>query len=258
MSVIAISTNKGGVLKTSLTVNLAGVLARQGKRVLIVDTDNQGNCALSFGLNPDQLKTTIYDVLISGTPFLPDAIRIVHDNIDLIGANDDMCFFEFDVLGNPRAFKQPFQLMRARLGPVRKKYDFVLIDTPPTLGLTQANVLTFADRVIVPFQPERYSMRSLIKIVDGIRDFREKHNSALDILAVVPTLIDSRTVLHSEVLQECRRFCQVQNILVTDTVIPRTVRFAASVAYDQKPLTISDPKSAAAKIYEQLLKELIG
>lgn len=253
--VIAISTNKGGVLKTSITVNLAGVLARKKKRVLVVDTDNQGNCFLSFGLNPDEVNASIYDVLISGTA-APLAKKKVHEYIDVIPANDDMCFFEIDVLGNPKKYTAPFHILRKNVEPMRKAYDFILIDTPPTLGLTQANVLTFADRVIIPFQPEHYSMRSLVKIVEAIRDFKEKQNPDLEILAVVPTLVDSRTVLHSQVLQECRMYGQIHGIRVTDTVIPKTVRYAASVAYDRKPMTLSYPKSAAAKIYEDLAKEI--
>lgn len=254
MQVIAISTNKGGVLKTSITVNLAGVLAAQKKRVLIVDTDNQGNCLLSFGLNPDEEKNTIYDVLVAGISPAA-AIRKVH-GISIIPANDDMSFFELDVLGNAKKYSAPFQLMRKNLEQIRRDFDFILIDTPPNLGLTQANVLTFADRVLIPFQPEHYSMRSLVKIVEAVRDFKEKQNPDLDILAVVPTLVDSRTVLHSQVLQECRRYCQMNGIRITDTIIPKTVRFAASVAYDRKPLTLSDPKSAAAQIYQNLAKEI--
>lgn len=253
--IVAISTNKGGVLKTSLTVNLAGILAAKKKRVLIVDTDNQGNCLLSFGQNPDQVEVSIYDILVSGASPAA-AIRKVHDRIDIIPANDDMAFFELDVLGNPKKFPQPFQLLRQKLAAIRADYDYILVDTPPNLGLTQANVLTWADRVLIPFQPEQYSMRSLVKIVEAIRDFREKQNAGLDILAVVPTLVDSRTVLHSQVLQECRRYCADSVIRITDTVIPKTVRFAASVAYDRLPLTLADPKSAAAGIYKQLGREI--
>lgn len=253
--VIAISTNKGGVLKTSITVNLAGILAANEKRVLIVDTDNQGNCLLSFGMNPDQEETTIYDVLVSGA--VPAAaIRKVHDRISVIPANDDMAFFELDVLSQPRKYPKPFHLLRDRLAGIRDKYDLILIDTPPNLGLTQGNALTFADRVLIPFQPEQYSMRSLVKIVAAIEDFRANQNPGLEIMAVVPTLVDTRTVLHSQVLQECRRYCQMNGIRITDTIIPKTVRFAASVAYDRKPLTLSDPKSAAAQTYQNLAKEI--
>lgn len=254
-SVWAISTNKGGVLKTSITTNLAGVIAGARKKVLIVDTDNQGNCLLSFGINPDDQKVTLYDVLVQGSP-AEKAICNVHKGIDLIPANDDMSFFDLDVLREPKKFPAPFQLLRDRLQGIRGKYDYILVDTPPNLGLTQANVLTFVDRVLIPFQPEQYSMRSLVKILAAINDFREKQNPGLSVLGVVGTLVDTRTILHSQVLQEARIYCDQNRIRMLDTVIPRTVRFASSVAYDRLPVTLSEPNGAAAQHYKQIFKEV--
>src|SRR5690606_22298175 len=175
--IIAISTNKGGVLKTSLTTNLAGVLSKTN-RILIVDTDNQGNAALSFGKNPDQFERTIYDVLLEGID-PKKAIYNVYENIDLLPANDDMAFFEFDVLTEVDRYPEPFALLKNALEPIQDDYDFILVDTPPNLGLTQGNVLSFAKEVLIPFQPESYSMRSLVKILKAIDDFRERHNPNL-------------------------------------------------------------------------------
>lgn len=253
-NVWAVSTNKGGVLKTSITTNLAGALAKK-HRVLIVDTDNQGNCLLSFGKNPDEQKNTIYDVLVHRLP-AEKAIVNVHKNIDILPANDDMAFFEFDVLSESKRYPRPFRLLRDQLAPIKEKYDYVLVDTPPNLGLAQANVLSFVDRVLIPFQPENYSMRSLVKIVMAIKDFRLNHNPDLSILGVVGTLVDSRTTLHSQVLEECRKYCFQADIKMFDTVIPRTVRFASSVAYDRLPVTLSDPKHPSANYYFQLLQEV--
>jgi chromosome partitioning protein len=255
LNVWAISTNKGGVLKTSITTNLAGVLSARG-RVLIVDTDNQGNCLLSFGKNPDEQENTLYDVLIGKVP-AEKAIVKVHKNIDVLPANDDMAFFEFDILSEPKKYPTPFYLLRDRLKQLRTKYDFILVDTPPNLGLTQANVLSFADRVLVPFQPENYSMRSLVKMIKAIEDFKKKHNPGLAVLGVVATLVDLRTTLHSQVLQECRKYCQQLGIPMFDTIIPRTVRFASTIAYDRLPATLADPKHPAAQYYQELLKECI-
>lgn len=251
---IAISTNKGGVLKTSITVNIAGVMSRHKKRVLIIDTDNQGNCLLSFGKNPDKVEKTLYDVLVSGyDPY--SAIVKVDDYIDILPANDDMTFFDLDVLSNPKKYSHPFALMKNSLDPIKNDYDYILIDTPPNLGLVQANVLTFADQVLIPFQPESYSMRSLVKIVKAIEDFRQ-HNQNLSILGVLTTLIDMRTVLHSQVLQECRKFCYEKGIRVFETYIPKSVRYAASVAYEGKPITVADPKNPAAEYYFRLWEEV--
>jgi chromosome partitioning protein len=251
----AISTNKGGVLKTSLTTNLAGVLSKMG-RVLIVDTDNQGNCLLTFGRNPDATDLTLYDVLIDGAP-ANKAIVNVHQNIDVLPANDDMAFFDFDVLSNGKKYPKPFQLLKKALETIRSDYDFILVDTPPNLGLTQGNALAFVDRVLIPFQPEHYSMRSLVKILKAINDFKKDHNPSLSILGVVGTLVDLRTTLHSQVLQECRGYCQQHGIRMFETVIPRSVRFASSVAYDRLPATLTDSKNAIVHNYYELLQEVL-
>ncbi|MBG9568184.1 chromosome partitioning protein ParA [Brevibacillus agri] len=253
---IAVSTNKGGVLKTSITTNLAGVFAKEGKKVLIVDTDNQGNCYVSFGGNPDTLKSSIYDVLVNGHE-IDKAIVKVHENIDLLPANDDMAFFEFDVLADRNKFPKPFSLMQSHLKTIEDRYDCILFDTPPNLGLVQGNVLSYVDNVLIPFQPESYSMRSLIKIIKAINDFKEQTNKQLSILGVVATLVDSRTTLHSEIITECRKYCLQQNIKMFDVVIPRSVRFASSVAFERLPATLSaDAKSQIVHNYFELYEEI--
>lgn len=252
----AVSTNKGGVLKTSITTNIAGIVSKD-QRVLIVDTDNQGNCLLTFGKNPDAADPTLYDVLVEDVP-ATKAIINVHPNIDVLPANDDMAFFEFDVLSNSKKYPKPFGLLKAALEPIKSNYDLILIDTPPNLGLSQGNALSCADRVLIPFQPENYSMRSLVKIVKAIRDFKDQHNRNLSILGVVATLVDQRTNLHSQVLQECRKYCQQQGFAMFDTVIPRSVRFASSVAYDRLPATLGDSKHPVVSHYKQLLEEVFS
>lgn len=254
MPVLAISTNKGGVLKTSLTTNLAGALCKDNK-VLIIDTDNQGNVLVSFGINPDNVELTLYDVLVEGVD-PAKAIINVHPNIDVLPANDDMSFLEFDVLSDRESYPEPFKMLSDAMKSIEGNYSYILIDSPPNLGLVQGNILSYADSVLIPFQPEGYSMRSLIKILNAIQNFREKHNSDLDILGVVATLVDQRTTLHSEVLQQCRRYCLENDIRMFETVIPRSVRFAASVAYDRKPATLTDAKHPLVQAYFNLLKEI--
>jgi chromosome partitioning protein len=253
--IISVSTQKGGVLKSSIVSNLAGLLATSGKKVLIIDTDAQANIALSFGLNPDSFNTTLYDVLIDRIP--PEyAIQNVYKDIDLLSSGEDMTFFEFDVLTNIKKYPQPFRIMKETLSSLYNKYDIILVDTPPNLGLVQGNVLSYAESVLIPFQPEGYSMRSLVKILDAIHNFRDQHNPNLEVLGVVGTLVDSRTTLHSQVLQQCRAYCIENGIRMFETVIPRSVRFAASVAYDRKPATLSDPKHPLVQSYSGLLQEL--
>lgn len=252
--VIAVSSNKGGVCKTSVATNLAAALAdRQGKKVLIIDTDNQGNAALSFGKNPDQFESNVYSGLM-GKMY---RIVNVYKNVDLIPANDDMCFFEFDVLTNRKKFPQPFLLLKGIVEDLRNQYDYIIIDTPPNLGLTQGNVLTAADSVLIPFQPETFAMRGLIKTIQAIREFKKKYNPNLSILGILATLVDNRTVLHSEVLQECRRLCDKEKIRMFETVIPRSIRSASSVAYDRLPVVLTDKSGTLTAAYIEFTEEVL-
>lgn len=254
--VIAVSTNKGGALKTSIVTNLAGVLC-ENSRVLIVDTDGQGNTLIAFGVNPDDMKKNIYDVLVDGVR-AESVVKNVHRNIDILPANDDMYFLELDVLTKPKKYPRPLDLLKERLAGIRELYDYILIDTSPNLGLMQGNVLSFADQVIIPFQTETFSMRSLVKMVKLIKDFKKDRNHKLEILGVVATLVDLRTVLHTQSLQECRKFCAENEIHMFETVITRTVRFATSFSFDRLPTTIADPKHPAAELYFNLYEEVIN
>lgn len=253
---IAVSTNKGGVLKTSITVNLAGILSKEGKRVLIVDTDNQGNALLSFGQNPDSLERSIYDVLVDGYDINKVIIKDVHENIDILPSNDDMAFFEFDVLTKIKQYPEPFKMLKSKMKEVESSYDYIIIDTPPNLGLTQGNALTATDEVLVPFQPENYSMRSLVKILSAIQSFRDDHNPRLKVLGIVATLVDQRTVLHSQILQECRKYCYEHKIKMLETVIPRTIRYASSIAYEGLPATLTEKDNNLIQAYIDLKEEI--
>lgn len=254
--VIAVSTNKGGVLKTSISVNLAGVLSKEGKRILIIDTDNQGNVLLSFGRNPDDVDRSIYNVLVEGLSAKEAIIKDVYKNIDVLPSNDDMTFFEFDVLTKIKQYPEPFSMLKNKLREVESLYDYIIIDTPPNLGLTQGNVLTTADEILIPFQPENYSMRSLVKILSAINSFKNDHNPSLRVLGVVATLVDLRTILHSEVIQECRRYCYENNVKMLETVIPRAIRYANSVAYEGLPATLTTKNNQLVQAYIDLRNEI--
>lgn len=251
----AVSTNKGGVLKTSITTNLAGLLAKEGRKVLVVDTDNQGNVALSFGKNPDAYETTLYDVMM-GEARADDAIVNVHENVDILPSNDDMSFLEIDILTEREKYTAPFSLLRNAIEDLRGQYDYILVDTPPNIGLVTGNVLSFVDGVVIPFQPETYSQRSLVKMLDAVAKFREQHNPNLRVLGVVGTLVDSRTSLHSDMLSKLRQMCLKSDIKCFDTIIPRSVRFASSVAYEGLPATLTDIKQPIVHSYYELLTEI--
>jgi chromosome partitioning protein len=254
--VLACSTNKGGVLKSSVTVNLAGVWASQGKKVLIIDMDNQGNSLVSFGKNPDNFEDTVYDVLMDGLA-AEHTIVNVWENIDVLPSNDDMRFFENDLKESGRdQGNDKFLFLKNAVNHLRNQYDIILVDSPPTLGTTQGNILAFVDYVIIPFQPEPYSQRSLIKIVEAIREMQEDINTNIEILGVLATLVDARATVHSEIIKECRQLCLEKDWHMFDTVIPRSIRFADELRKAGLPATISFPNHYIVKRYYDLAKEI--
>lgn len=277
--VIAVNNNKGGVLKTSIVTNLAGVLATNGYDVLIIDTDHQGNSLLTFGRNPDELDVSLYDVL-TGEIGAEDAIETVytrgeedayierilsrmlpkkygHGRIDILPSNDDMIGFDFEVIGNPEKYPEPFYLLRNTCGHLSDSYDYVLIDSSPSMSLTIANIFSYPDvEVVIPMQCEQYSRRSLIKTIETIASFKAEHNPSLSVEGILPTLYDSRTNLHSDVLQDVRKYGVENGVRVFDNVIPKSVRYASAVAYSELPLTLDEPKHKAAKVYDNIVKEL--
>lgn len=253
--VMAVSMNKGGVGKTSLVTNLAGALsAKYNNKVLIIDLDGQGNTPITFGLVPDQIEDTIYDVLVYGKD-PRDVILGVHENLHILPANSDMDFIEFDILPHLSNFPKPFEILKPYTESLKEYYDFIFIDTPPAMGLIQGNVLVAADKVLIPFVPEDYAVHGLLKINNAIVKFQESHNPNLGILGVVGMMVDSRTSLHSTMMQQARQFCASQNIHMFDTVVPRTIKFPESVNRGE-PATWTKSKHKLIDSYYDLLKEI--
>ncbi|MEH6848548.1 ParA family protein [Bacillus pseudomycoides] len=252
---LAFVQNKGGVLKSSMTVNLAGLYAKQGKKVLIIDADQQGNSLLSFGKNPDNYRTTLHDVLVNFVP-ASEAIINVHKNIDILPSNEMMSFLDFDVLPHLDKYVNPFLLLKVALMSVEDDYDVILFDSPPSSGLIQSNVICCTDNIIIPFQPEQYSVRSLIKIIDVINQFKERHNQNLEIAGVVATLVQKNTKLHTEAIKQARKFCDKEKVYFFDANIPRSISFANSIAYNNLPLTLATKDTEFAFYYRNLFKEL--
>ena len=254
---ISVSTHKGGVLKTSITTSLGGMLANSGYRVLIVDTDSQGNVALTFAQSPDEYPMTLFDALVNGKNPM-DCIFNLDKNLDIMPSNDDMELFDFDVLTNLDKYKNPFYLMKDSLKYIENQYDFIFVDTPPSLGLIQGNVVSYVDDVLIPFQPETYSMRSLVKVLNFINKFKDTHNNNLSVLGVVATLVDSRTNLHQDILKEAEGYCDNNQVKLFNTVIPRTIKYSSSVTYEGLPVTLSGEKDSEMlkQVYYNLLGEV--
>ncbi|MFP3427071.1 ParA family protein, partial [Pseudoalteromonas sp. SIMBA_162] len=157
------------------------------------------------GKNPDEFAYGLYDVLIDGIP-AEHTIVNVPENIDIIPATVDIVGFDFEVIGNSKKYPRPFELMYKGINHLRSQYDFILIDTPPSLALMVGNVFTVADGVLIPYAPETYSMRSLIKVIETIQDFKDTYNPDLQLLGVVATLVKTVTTLHTEILDETRKY----------------------------------------------------
>jgi len=245
--VIAFANQKGGVAKTTTTLNLAVAFKEKGLRVLAVDLDPQGNLTMSQGLNPDSLERSLFDVLVHRLPIEniihAAEVDIAVSSIDLAGAELALS----GMIGRERA------LQKALL-PVKAKYDYVLIDTPPSLGLLTINALVAADGVIVPVQCEYLSLRGLVQLENTLAMIRENLNPDVAIQGILATMFDGRT-LHAreavEILEES--FGE----LVFATKIRKTVRFAEAPVRGMSVLTY-DPSGAAADMYRDLAQEVLN
>lgn len=257
--VICVNNNKGGSLKTTTVSNLAGVLALQNKRVLIIDADNQSNIALSFGKNPDKFKAGLFQVL-TGSESAESVIVRVHEYIDILPSNDDLIGFDFEIIGKSFKYKQPFNLMNETCSRLKDRYDYILIDTPPSLSLMVGNAFKFADEVLIPYSPESYSMRSLTKVVRTIKEFQKASNPNLKLLGIVATMVNFRTNIHTEIMQQTRKYATENNLTLFDTYIPHSIRFASSVAYEGVPATLSTNHQDKIKseVFFELWKEIEG
>jgi len=244
--VIAFANQKGGVAKTTTTLNLAVAFKEQGFRVLAVDLDPQGNLTMSQGMNPDELDKSMFDVLVRSVP-IEEVVQ--HVEIDVAVSSIDLAGAELalsSMIGRERA------LQKALL-PVRSSYDYILIDTPPSLGLLTINALTASDDVIVPVQCEYLSLRGLVQLQNTLEMIRENLNPTVDILGILPTMYDSRT-LHSREAVEMLR----ENFgdLVFETWIKKTVRYAEAPVQGSSVLKY-DPTGSAANAYRELAKEVL-
>jgi len=245
--VIAFANQKGGVAKTTSTLNLAAALSEEDHRVLCIDMDPQGNLTMSQGLNPDSIERSMFDVLVHR---LPIENVIEHTEIDLAVSSIDLAGAELalsSMIGRERALEKA-------LVPVKAEYDYVLIDTPPSLGLLTINALVAADHVIVPVQCEYLSLRGLVQLENTLAMIRENLNPNVAIMGILPTMFDRRT-LHAreavEILEE--NFGE----LVFKTRIKKTIRYAEAPVKGTSVLKY-DPTGNAAKAYRDLAKEVLN
>jgi chromosome partitioning protein len=249
--VVALCNQKGGVGKTTSTINLGAALTEYGRRVLLVDFDPQGALSVGLGVQPHQLDRTIYDVLMESSVTLDDVLLKTNvPGMDLVPSNIDLSAAEVQLV-NEVAREQT--LARA-LAPALPDYDLVLIDCQPSLGLLTVNALTAADEVVIPLECEFFSLRGVALLIDTIEKVRERLNPRLHIAGILATMYDSRTVHGREVFA---RVVEAFGDTVFDTVITRTVRFPETTVAGE-PITTWAPSSSGALQYRALAKEVLA
>ncbi len=247
--ILAVVNQKGGVGKTTTTVNLATCLAEAGQAVLLVDLDPQGNATSGMGLDRRTLKQSIYDVLLSGVP-ARQVILPSHKGVELLPASLDLAGAEIELVG---LMSREAKLKRA-LAQVGTDYDYILIDCPPSLGLLTLNALTAATGLVIPLQCEYYALEGLAQLLRTIDLVRQDLNPGLKVEGVLLTMHDGRTNLSRQIMEDVRAHFPGR---VFETVIPRNVRLSEAPSFG-KPITIYDASSPGARSYASLSREVMS
>lgn len=247
--VISVSNQKGGVGKTTTTVNLSTCLAERGKNVLIIDIDPQGNAGFGVGINTEEIDTTIYEVLIGQIPFNDGIFKTQVDNLYIVPANIQLSGAQVELLDYD---KREFILKRA-IKEIRESFDYIFIDCPPSLGILTLNSLVAADAVLIPLQCEYYALEGLNQLLKVISMVQENLNKSLKIEGVVLTMYDSRTNLSQQVVSDVKEYFKEK---VFKTIIPRNVKLSEAPSFG-KPISLYDKDCVGCKSYEKLAEEVL-
>ncbi|CWV95503.1 sporulation initiation inhibitor protein soj [Listeria monocytogenes] len=247
---IALANQKGGVGKTTSSVNLSSSLAFLGKKVLLVDIDPQGNASSGVGVNKGEIEHCIYDVLVDDVAIQDVLQKTDLDNLNVIPATIQLAGAEVELVP---AISREIRLKKA-IDSIRDDYDYVIIDCPPSLGLLTLNALTAADSVLIPVQCEYYALEGLSQLLNTIRIVQKHLNEDLQIEGVLLTMLDARTNLGIQVIEEVKKYFQNK---VFNTIIPRNVRLSEAPSHG-KPILLYDAKSKGAEVYLELAKEVVA
>ena len=250
VKVIAITNQKGGVGKTTTSVNLSACLAELGKKVLLIDTDPQGNATSGFGCDKAAIKHSVYDVLVNNVPMEDAILPTKMDNLKILPATIQLAGAEVELV----SFMSRETKLKRALETVKHQFDYVIIDCPPSLGLLTVNSLTAANSIIVPVQCEYYALEGLSQLMNTVELVKNNLNPTLKLDGVVLTMFDARTNLSIQVVDEVKKHFRQK---VFQTIIPRNVRLSEAPSYGE-PIITYDPKSRGAQVYHELAKEVVG
>lgn len=247
--IIAMANQKGGVGKTTTSVNLSACLAELGNKVLVVDTDPQGNATSGVGVNKADMDQCIYNVLVEDLPAEEVCVPTSTAKLDLIPATIQLAGAEIELVPT---ISREIRLKKA-LDSLKEHYDFIIIDCPPSLGLLTLNALTASDTVMIPVQCEFYALEGLSQLLNTIRLVQKHLNKQLMIEGVLLTMLDARTNLGIQVIEEVKKYFQEK---VYHTIIPRNIRLGEAPSHG-RPIISYDPKSKGAEVYLELAKEVM-
>lgn len=247
--IIAIANQKGGVGKTTTSINLSSCLANLGKKVLLVDIDPQGNATSGVGIIKQNLENTVYELFLDECTISECLTKSVVDNLNVLPSNVNLSGAEIDLIG----VENREYILKNVLDQIKDLYDYIIIDCPPSLNILTVNAMTAADSVIVPIQCEYYALEGLSQLIHTINLIQDRLNNDLEIDGIVFTMYDSRTNLSSDVVENVKSNVHIN---IYDTVIPRNVRLAEAPSFGI-PIHMYDGKSAGAVAYKNLAKEII-
>lgn len=248
--IISFSNQKGGVGKTTTCVNMSAYLAKQGKKVLLIDMDPQGNATTGLGLNKSGIKNSVYNVLIDDTPAKDVIIPTKIDRLEILPAGIDLAGAEVELV----YIKNREKRLQEAIKKVEKYYDYITIDCPPSLGLLTINALTASDSIIIPIQCEYFALEGLSQLMNTIKLVKKHLNKKLDIEGVSLTMYDGRAIVSRQIAEEIRRFFGKK---VFNTVVPRNIRVSEAPSHGV-PVMLHDPKCAGSRAYDELTKEFLS